>query len=82
MAAELAVNTTELPDASTAASNWLIDYMPLPPVTEDGALAEVPNLEFTKVSSYSGTEYGRAYWGRLILNGNNAMFTIWLLMFK
>ena len=27
----------------------LIDYMPLPPATEDGSLAEVPNLEFTKV---------------------------------
>jgi len=52
LAAELAVNVAELPDANTAASNIfnrLIDYMPLPPVTEDGALAEVPNLEFTKV---------------------------------
>ena len=27
----------------------LIDYMPLPPATEDGAMTEVPNLEFTKV---------------------------------
>lgn len=52
LAAELAVNVDTLPDANTAASNIfnrLIDYMPLPPVTEDGALAEVPNLEFTKV---------------------------------
>ena len=36
----------------TAAKNVfdrLIDYMPLPPATEDVSLAEVPNLEFTKV---------------------------------
>ena len=36
----------------TAAKNVfdrLIDYMPLPPATEDGSLVEVPNLEFTKV---------------------------------
>ena len=39
-------------DPGTAAKNVfdrLIDYMPLPPATEDGSLAEVPNLEFTKV---------------------------------
>ena len=27
----------------------LIDYMPLPPIDADGSLAEVPDLEFTKV---------------------------------
>jgi len=50
--AELAVNIGGLKDANTAAKNVfdrLIDYMPLPPTTEDGSLNEVPNLEFTKV---------------------------------
>ena len=50
--AELAVNTAGLSDPATAAANVfdrLIDYMPLPPATEDGAMTEVPNLEFTKV---------------------------------
>jgi len=50
--AELAVNTAGLADPATAAANVfdrLIDYMPLPPATEDGAMTEVPNLEFTKV---------------------------------
>ena len=28
----------------------LIDYMPLPPASEDGSLTEVPSIEFTKVS--------------------------------
>ena len=28
----------------------LIDFMPLPPVEEDGSVAEAPALEFTKVS--------------------------------
>merc|ERR1712025_1339799 len=50
--AELAVNTAGLADPATAAANVfdrLIDYMPLPPATEDGEMTEVPNLEFTKV---------------------------------
>jgi len=50
--AELAVHIGSLKDPMTAAKNVfdrLIDYMPLPPATEDGSLAEVPNLEFTKV---------------------------------
>ena len=41
-----------LGEPATAAANVfsrLIDYMPLPPLTEDGALAEAPSLEFTKV---------------------------------
>ena len=52
--AELAVNIGSLKDPMTAAKNVfdrLIDYMPLPPATEDGSLVEVPNLEFTKVNN-------------------------------
>jgi len=53
LSAELAVNTGQLEDAETAAKNVfdrLIDYLPLPPVSEDGNVVyEVPNLEFTKV---------------------------------
>jgi len=52
LTAELAVHIGSLKDPKTAAKNVfdrLIDYMPLPPATEDGSLAEVPNLEFTKV---------------------------------
>ena len=53
LSAELAVNTGNLEDAETAAKNLfdrLIDYIPLPPVSEDGNVVyEVPNLEFTKV---------------------------------
>lgn len=52
LTAELAVHIGSLKDPLTAAKNVfdrLIDYMPLPPATEDGSLAEVPNLEFTKV---------------------------------
>eukprot|EP00092_Neocalanus_flemingeri_P016303 GFUD01017648.1.p1 GENE.GFUD01017648.1~~GFUD01017648.1.p1 ORF type:complete len:555 (-),score=208.42 GFUD01017648.1:251-1915(-) len=52
LTADLAVNIGSLKDPLTAAKNVfdrLIDYMPLPPATEDGSLAEVPNLEFTKV---------------------------------
>jgi len=52
LTAELAVHIGSLKDPSTAAKNVfdrLIDYMPLPPATEDGSLGEVPNLEFTKV---------------------------------
>ena len=52
LTAELAVHIGSLKDPMTAAKNVfdrLIDYMPLPPATEDGSLVEVPNLEFTKV---------------------------------
>ena len=53
LSAELAVNTGQLEEAETAAKNVfdrLIDYLPLPPVSEDGNVVyEVPNLEFTKV---------------------------------
>ena len=52
LAAELAVFMDKLGDPATAASNMfdrLIDYMPLPPATEDGSLTEVPSIEFTKV---------------------------------
>jgi len=52
LTAELAVHIGSLKDPKTAAKNVfdrLIDYMPLPPATEDGSLVEVPNLEFTKV---------------------------------
>ena len=52
LTAELAVHIGSLKDPLTAAKNVfdrLIDYMPLPPATEDGSLAEGPNLEFTKV---------------------------------
>lgn len=52
LAAELAVFMDKLGDPATAASNVfdrLIDYMPLPPATEDGSLTEVPSIEFTKV---------------------------------
>ena len=52
LAAELAVFMDKLSDPVTAASNVfdrLIDYMPLPPATEDGSLTEVPSIEFTKV---------------------------------
>ena len=52
LAAELAVFMDKLNDPATAASNVfdrLIDYMPLPPATEDGSLTEVPSIEFTKV---------------------------------
>ena len=52
LAAELAVFMDKLSDPATAASNVfdrLIDYMPLPPATEDGSLTEVPSIEFTKV---------------------------------
>ena len=54
LTAELMVTCGKLSDPVTAASNVfdrLIDYMPLPPVSEDGAMAEVPNLEFTKVTT-------------------------------
>jgi len=54
LTAELAAHLGQLKDPGTAAKNVfdrLIDYMPLPPATEDGSLAEVPNLEFTKVES-------------------------------
>ena len=54
LTAELAVHIGGMKDPMTAAKNVfdrLIDYMPLPPATEDGSLAEVPNLEFTKVES-------------------------------
>lgn len=50
--AELSVSIGGLEDPATCAANVferLIDYMPLPPVEEDGSLAEVPALEFTKV---------------------------------
>ena len=53
LAAELAVFMDKLADPVTAASNVfdrLIDYMPLPPASEDGSLTEVPSIEFTKVS--------------------------------
>ena len=46
-----------LGEPATAAANVfsrLIDYMPLPPLTEDGALAEAPSLEFTKVRLQTG----------------------------
>jgi len=52
LAAELALFMDKLSDPATAASNVfdrLIDYMPLPPVTEDGSMTEVPSIEFTKV---------------------------------
>ena len=52
LTAELAVHIGSLKDPMTAAKNVfdrLIDYMPLPPASEDGSLVEVPNLEFTKV---------------------------------
>lgn len=52
LAAELAVFMDKLGDPATAASNVfdrLIDYMPLPPASEDGSLTEVPSIEFTKV---------------------------------
>lgn len=52
LTAELAINSDKLSDPVTAASNVfdrLIDYMPLPPATEDGAMTDAPNLEFTKV---------------------------------
>ena len=54
LAAELAVNTDKLTQPANAASNVydrLIDYMPLPPASEDGAMTDAPNLEFTKVGS-------------------------------
>ena len=35
----------------------LIDYMPLPPIDADGSLAEVPDLEFTKVRAFSVLKY-------------------------
>jgi len=38
-----------VPTVSKNVFERLIDYMPLPPVDEDGTLAETPNLEFTKV---------------------------------
>jgi len=50
--AEMSSNIGTLKDPDSAAKNVferLIDYMPLPPVTEDGSLTEVPSLEFTKV---------------------------------
>ena len=49
---ELAVFMEKVGDPATAASNVfdrLIDYMPLPPASEDGSLTEVPSIEFTKV---------------------------------
>lgn len=52
LAAELALFMDKLSDPATAASNVfdrLIDYMPLPPVTEDGSMTEIPSIEFTKV---------------------------------
>jgi len=52
MLAELAANVGELEDPVNCAKNVferLIDYMMLPPVEEDGSLAESPAIEFTKV---------------------------------
>ena len=64
LTAELAVHIGSLNDPLTAAKNVfdrLIDYMPLPPVTEDGSLAEVPNLEFTKVVTDSLPQFVNVY---------------------
>lgn len=50
--AEMAINIGVLSDPSVATKNVferLIDYMPLPPASEDGSLTDVPSLEFTKV---------------------------------
>lgn len=50
--AEMAVNLGSLTSPDVAAKNVferLIDYMPLPPASEDGSLTDVPSLEFTKV---------------------------------
>jgi hypothetical protein len=50
--AELTANIGGLEDATTCAKNVferLIDYMPLPPLEEDGSLTEPPAIEFTKV---------------------------------
>ena len=52
LTAELAVHTGNLKEPETAAKNLfdrLIDYLPLPPMSEDGVLHEAPTLEFTKV---------------------------------
>jgi len=52
MLAELAANVGGLEDPVNCAKNVferLIDYMMLPPVEEDGSLAESPAIEFTKV---------------------------------
>ena len=35
----------------------LIDYMPLPPVEEDGSVADTPALEFTKVVELLGFRF-------------------------
>jgi len=52
LTAEMCLNLGKLTNPVEAAKNVferLIDYMPLPPLTEDGSVTEVPNLEFTKV---------------------------------
>lgn len=52
LVAELCLHLGTLDNPGDAAKNVfdrLIDYMPLPPATEDGVVAEAPPLEFTKV---------------------------------
>ena len=68
-----------LGEPATAAANVfsrLIDYMPLPPLTEDGALAEAPSLEFTKVRLQTGIIDNVS-----VLSSNNYLLQVECLMF-
>jgi len=59
--AELTTTIGSLEEPKVAAKNVfdrLIDYMPLPPIDADGSLAEVPDLEFTKVECLMYTFHG------------------------
>jgi len=54
LTAEMCLHLGKLNNPGEAAKNVfdrLIDYMPLPPVTEDGSVAPTPSLEFTKVEA-------------------------------
>jgi len=59
--AELTTTIGSLNEPKDAAKNVferLIDYMPLPPIDADGSLADVPDLEFTKVECLMYTFHG------------------------
>jgi len=61
--AELSTTIGSLNQPKNCAKNVferLIDYMPLPPILEDGSLSEVPDLEFTKVECLMYTFHGVA----------------------
>jgi len=54
LTAEMCLHLGKLTNPGEAAKNVfdrLIDYMPLPPVNEDGSVAPSPSLEFTKVEA-------------------------------